>query len=109
MATTYAWSFELKAATSPVDGKDDVIKEVHWRFIATTDDDPPLAPNAYGSVALGNPDHTFVEFNSVTKEMCREWVLAYENKTENELRAALDQHIAAVKSPAVASKVPSSW
>ena len=107
--TTYEWAFDLKAATLPVGGKDDVIREIHWRLTATSDDDPPISPNVYGSVALGDPDHTFVEFNSVTKEMCRAWVLAYENKTENELRAALDQHIAAVKSPVVASKVPSSW
>ena len=109
MATTYAWSFDLKAATLPVDGKDDVIKEIHWRFVATTDDDPPITPNVYSSIALGEPDDSFVEFNNVTKEMCRDWVLASCGKTEAELKAVLDQQIAAIKAPAVVSKVPSSW
>tara|TARA_R100000808_G_scaffold9479_1_gene26018 strand:+ start:1446 stop:1775 length:330 start_codon:yes stop_codon:yes gene_type:complete len=109
MSTTYAWTFDLQTATSPVDGKDDVIKEIHWRFVATTDDDPPLAPNVYSSVALGDPDDSFVAFNDVTKEMCRDWVLAACGKTEDELIAMLDRQIAAIKTPALASKVPSSW
>ena len=109
MATTYALSFELKAATSPIDGKDDVIKEIHWRLTASSDDDPPISPNVYSSIALGEPDDSFVEFNNVTKEMCRDWVLASCGKTEAELKAVLDQQIAAIKTPALASKVPSTW
>ena len=109
MATTYTWAFDLQVATSPVGGKDDAIKEVHWRFIATTDDDPPLSPNVYGSVPLSDPDESFVAFNDVTKEMCREWVLAVLDKTEDELIAVLDQQIAMIKAPAVVNKVPSSW
>ena len=107
--TTYKWSFDLKAATSPVGGKSDVIKEIHWRLTAVSDDDPPISPSAYGSVPLGDPDDSFVEFNDVTKDMCKAWVLASLDRSEDEVKAALDQQIAAIKAPAIASKVPSSW
>lgn len=109
MATAYEWSFDLKTSTAPVAGKDDVIKEIHWRLTAVSDDDPPISPSAYGSVGLGEPDDTFVEFNSVTKDMCKAWVLASLDRSETEVKAALDQQIAAIKAPAIASKVPSSW
>ena len=109
MAATYEWSFDLKVATSQVDSKDDVIKEIHWRLTATSDDSPPITPSAYGSIALGEPDDTFVEFNSVTKDMCKAWVLASLGRSEDEVKAALDQQIAAIKAPAIASKVPSTW
>ena len=107
--TTYKWSFDLKAATAPVDGKDDVIKEIHWRLTATSDDDPPISPSAYGSVPLGDPDDNFVAFNDVTKDMCKAWVLASLDRSEDDIKAALDQQIAAIKAPAIASKVPSGW
>jgi hypothetical protein len=109
MATTYEWSYDLKAATSPVGGQDDVIKEIHWRLTAVSDDDPPISPSAYGSVPLGDPDDSFVAFNDVTQEQCKAWVLALLDKTEDEIKAALDQQISVVKSPAVVSKVPSGW
>ena len=109
MTTTYAWSYDLKAATSPVGGKDDVIKEIHWRLTATSDDGPPISPNVYGSVALGDVDDSFVAFNDVTQEQCKSWVLASEDRSEEDIKAALDQQIAAIKTPALASKVPSSW
>ena len=107
--TTYEWAFDLKTATSPVDGKDDVIREIHWRLNAVSDDDPPITPSAYGSVALGDPDDSFVEFNDVTKDRCKVWVLASLDRSEDEIKAALDQQIAAIKAPAIASKVPSGW
>jgi hypothetical protein len=109
MTTTYAWSYDLKAATSQVDGKDDVIKEIHWRLTATSDDSPPISPSAYGSVGLGDVDDSFVAFNDVTQEQCKSWVLALEDRSEDDIKAALDQQIAAIKAPALASKVPSSW
>lgn len=107
--TTYEWAFDLKAATSPVGGKDDVIREIHWRLTATSDDDPPISPSEYGSVGLGDPDDSFVEFNLVTQDQCRAWVLASLDRSEDDIKAALDQKIAAIKTPAMASKVPSGW
>ena len=89
--TTYKWSFDLKAATSPVAGKTDVIKEIHWRLTATSEDSPPITPSAYGSVPLGDPDDSFVAFNDVTKDMCRAWVLAVLDKTEDEIKAGVKQ------------------
>ena len=109
MTTTYNWSYDLKTATAPVDGKDDVIREVHWRLTAITDDDPPISPSAYGSVMLGDLDDTYVPFDSVTKDHCKAWVLTSLGRSEDELKAALDQQINAVKSPALVSKVPPGW
>jgi hypothetical protein len=107
--TTYEWAFDLKAATSPVGGRDDVIREIHWRLTATSDDDPPIASSEYGSVALGDVDDSFVAFNDVTQEQCKSWVLASLDRSEDDIKAALDQKIAAVRAPALVSKVPSSW
>jgi len=109
MATTYEWSYDLKTATAPVDGEDDVIREVHWRLTATTDDDPPISPSAYGSVALGGVDDTYVPFDSVTKDDCKAWVLASLGRTEDEIKAALDERINAIRTPALESKVPPGW
>ena len=107
--TTYEWAFDLKAATSPVAGKNDVIREIHWRLTATSDDDPPISPSEYGSVALGDVDDSFVAFNAVTQEQCKSWVLASLDRSEDDIKAALDQQIAAVRAPALVSKVPNSW
>lgn len=107
--TTYNWTYDLKVSTAKIENKDDVIKEIHWRLTAFSDDDPPITPSAYGSVGLGDPDDSFVEFNDVTQDQCKAWVLASLDKTENEIKAALDQQIAAIKAPAIASKVPSAW
>lgn len=107
--TIYNWTYDLKVSTAKIEDKDDVIKEIHWRLTAVSDDDPPISPSAYGSVGLGDPDANFVEFNDVTQDQCKAWVLASLDKTENEIKAALDQQIAAIKAPAIASKVPSTW
>ena len=74
--TTYNWTYDLKVSTAKIEDKDDVIKEIHWRLTAVSDDDPPISPSAYGSVGLGDPDASFVEFNDVTQDQCKAWVLA---------------------------------
>ncbi len=107
--TTYNWTYDLKVSTAKIEDKDDVIKEIHWRLTAVSDDDPPISPSAYGSVGLGDPDASFVEFNDVTQDQCKAWVLASLGRSEDEVKAALDQQIAAIKTPAMAAKVPSSW
>jgi len=107
--TTYDWSYDLKTSTTPVDGKDDVIREVHWRLTATSSDDPPITSSIYGSVMLGDLDDTYVPFDSVTQDQCKAWVLASMDRSEDDLKTALDERIAAIKTPALESKVPSGW
>ena len=114
--TTYDWSYDLKISTAPVDGKDDVIREVHWRLTATSSDDPPITSSIYGSVMLGDLDDTYVPFDSVTQDQCKAWVLASmesfpvgQERTEDDLKTTLDERIAAIKTPALESKVPSGW
>jgi len=109
MTTTYNWSYDLKTSTTPVDGEDDVIREVHWRLTAISSDDPPISPSIYGSVMLGDLDDTYVPFDSVTKDHCQAWVLASLDRTEDELKAGLDERIAAIRTPALESKVPPGW
>tara|TARA_R100000808_G_scaffold19036_1_gene41499 strand:- start:2994 stop:3323 length:330 start_codon:yes stop_codon:yes gene_type:complete len=107
--TTFSWQFQCIVATAKIDGRDDVIKELHWRLTAVSDDDPPISPSAYGLFALSDPSDDFVEFNSVTEDMCKSWVLAHLDQTEDEIKAALEQQIMAVKAPAMVTKVPSGW
>ena len=73
----YTWTFEpIEVSAAEIDGLEDVIKNVHWRITAISDDATPLSATAYGVVTLGDPDDNFVEFNSVSKEMIKAWTQA---------------------------------
>ena len=118
MANTYTWDFPtLDVQNSAQNGHDDVIQTVHWRYTAVSDsetdtDGNALSVSAYGSVGLTTPDtdyDSFIAFDSVTKDNCKDWVLTNLGKTESEMQTMLDDQITALASPPLGQRTPSSW
>jgi len=112
MATTYTWQFgPLEAA--PAEGDlTNVVKTIHWRLNASTDDEVAVTGTVYGAVGIDNADAgSFVEFADLTEEVVKGWVLAkliQEEETSEEaearLKANLDGQIDAQKNPARVNK-----
>ena len=69
-----------------------------------------LSVSAYGTAGAGEVDaDTFVAFDSLTKDWCKEKVLAGLDKTEAELQEMLDGQMDAIANPPVVGKVPAGW
>jgi hypothetical protein len=115
MANTYTWDFPQLDTAPTEDGLSDVIKTIHWRFTAVSDseqnaDGNYLSTSAYGTAGAGEVDpDNFVAFDSVTKDWCKEKVLASLDKTEAEMQAVLDTQIEALANPPIVGKTPSGW
>jgi len=118
MPNSYAWEFStIEVSADPINGFDDVIKNVHWRLTAVSDDETPLTATAYGAVALDDPRNAdeFIGFNSVSKDQVKAWVLEKissekgQDIAEADLIAALDAQIAEQQAPKLVGKVPASW
>jgi|TARA_E500000318_G_C3360122_1_gene134354 hypothetical protein len=115
MANTYTWDFPQLDTAPTEDGLSDVIKTIHWRFTAVSDseqnaDGNYLSTSAYGTAGAGEVDpDNFVAFDSVTKDWCKEKVLASLDKTEAEMQAMLDTQIETLANPPIVGKTPSGW
>ena len=115
MANTYTWDFPTLDTAPSEDGLSDVIKTIHWRITAVSDseqdaDDNYLSASSYGTAGAGEVDpDNFVAFNSVTKDWCKEKVLASLGQTEADLQANLDTQIDNLANPPMVSKVPAGW
>ena len=107
MANTYTWDFPALDTAPSEDGLSDVIKTIHWRITAV--DDNGITASAYGSVSPELDPDNFVAFDSVTKDWCKEKVLASLDKTEAEMQETLDTQIDNLANPPMVSKVPASW
>ena len=115
MTNTYTWDFP-QIDTAPTEGDlIDVAKIIHWRFVAVSDSETneegqALSVSAYGTASAGEVyADTFVAFDSLTKDWCKEKVLAGLEKTEAELQEMLDAQIEAIANPPVVGKLPASW
>ena len=113
--TTYTWDFpQIDTAPSEND-LTDVAKTIHWRFTAvsdtaTNDEGTPLSVSAYGSAGVGEANaDSFTAFDSLTKDWCKEKVLASLDKTEAEVQAMLDKQMQNLITPPIVGKTPSSW
>jgi|DEB0MinimDraft_3_1074331.scaffolds.fasta_scaffold44226_3 hypothetical protein len=115
MANTYTWDFPTLDTAPAEDGLSDVIKTIHWRITAVSDSEQDaegnyLSTSAYGTADAGEVDpDNFVAFDSVTKDWCKEKVLASLDKTEAELQANLDTQIDNIVNPPIVHKTPASW
>ena len=107
MANTYTWDFPTLDTAPSEDGLSDVIKTIHWRITAV--DDNGITASAYGTAAPELDPDNFVAFDSVTKDWCKEKVLASMDKTEAEMQETLDTQIDNLANPPMVSKVPASW
>jgi len=114
MANTYTWDFPALDTAPSEDGLSDVIKTIHWRITAVSDsetdaDGDAISASEYGSVFPELDPDNFVAFDSVTKDWCKEKVLASLDKTEAEMQETLDTQIDNLANPPMVSKVPASW
>ena len=107
MANTYTWDFPVLDTAPSEDGLSDVIKTIHWRITAV--DDNGISASAYGTASPELDPDNFVAFDSVTKDWCKEKVLASLDKTEAEMQETLDTQIDNLANPPMVSKVPASW
>jgi hypothetical protein len=115
MANTYTWDFPTLDTAPSEDSLTDVIKTIHWRITAVSDsetdaDGNAISASAYGTAGAGEVDpDNFVAFDSVTKDWCKEKVLALLDKTEAEMQANLDTQIDNIVNPPMVSKTPAGW
>lgn len=114
MANTYAWDFPSLDAAPTEGSLADVVKVIHYRFIATSDqnkpDGDPYTVHAYGTVSLGSASSDgFTAFDSITKDQCKTWTLAGLDKTEDEMKTLIDEQMTAFITPPVVGKLPSGW
>ena len=69
----YSWEFNPLEIIYNQDGMTNVIKTVHWQYIATMGD---ISKQIINSLELPAPHPaSFTPFNSVTKEMVTDWVI----------------------------------
>ena len=112
---TYTWDFPQLGTAPSEGGLSDVVKTIHWRFTAVSDTETneegaPLSVSAYGTAAAGEVDaDNFTAFDSITKDWCKEKVLAGLEKTEAELEAMLDEQMQNLIAPPIVGKVPAGW
>ena len=114
MANTYTWDFPTLDTAPSEDGLSDVIKTIHWRITAVSDSEQDaggnyLSASSYGTAAPELDPDNFVAFNSVTRDWCKEKVLASLGQTETDLQANLDTQIDNLANPPMVSKVPAGW
>tara|TARA_R100001460_G_scaffold8247_3_gene20551 strand:+ start:568 stop:912 length:345 start_codon:yes stop_codon:yes gene_type:complete len=114
MANTYAWDFPLLDAAPTEGSLADIVKVIHYRFIATSDqkkpDGDPYTVHAHGTVSLGSASSDgFIAFDSITKDQCKAWTLAGLDKTEAEMKTLTDEQMTNLITPPVVGKLPSGW
>ncbi len=92
MATEYTWSFP----NFEVDA-DNTVKVIHWRLDAV---DGEHSAGMYGSDSQTSDQ----DFDTITKDEAKEFVIEHSDMTEDEMKANLDAQIEAQKNPEVTSK-----
>lgn len=115
MANTYTWDYPTLDTVPTEDSLTNVIKTIHWRITAvsdseTDDDSNAISASMYGTASAGEADaDNFVAFDSITKDWCKEKVLASMGQTEAEVQATLDSKIDSLANPPIVSKTPAGW
>jgi len=104
MATTYTLVFEQFKVLNQYETMTDVIREVHWRLNAITDDVEPIEVTTYGSAILDYPEvGTFVSRASVTPAIVKTWLESIVDEHGNNLiqsaKDGLDAQIAKLVAP----------
>ena len=114
MANTYLWSIPDLEVAPTEDDKTDVIRVIHYRMTATSDQNDsegnPYTATTYGTASVEVEEGAdFTPFQSITLAWCKEKVLANLGMTEDQLKAQLDADIAGQITPAMVSKLPDNW
>lgn len=76
MENTYQWTFSPLETKLQDNGLTDVIKTVHWQFTGTYGANTSITSRLIGLETLAEPSaEKFIEFNNITHENVRTWVL----------------------------------
>ena len=92
MATEYTWSFSNFEVNA-----ENKVKVIHWRYEAV---DGEHSASMYGS----DSETSDQDFDSMTKDDAIACVLEHSERTEDEMKAALDSEIEKKKNPETVSK-----
>lgn len=74
MAIVYKWQFPVFDVIKSEDGLTDVVKTIHWQYIATDEgsvspNGSPYTANMYGTVTLGPPNPSdFIPYDQITEQ-----------------------------------------
>ena len=115
MATTMTFEYPQLDRVAKEGDNVDVVQTIHWRVNCVSDSDKDadgkyLTASMYGTVATPMEEGAdFVAYDSITKDWCKAKLLASLDKTEAELKAALDADIAEQKTPTTLTGTPSWW
>jgi uncharacterized lipoprotein NlpE involved in copper resistance len=115
MATTMTFEYPQLDRVAKDGDNVDVVQTIHWRVNCVSDSDKDadgnyLTATMYGTVATPMEEGAdFVAYDSITKDWCKAKLLASLDKTEAELKAALDADIAEQKTPTTLTGTPSGW
>lgn len=100
MATVFTWAIsELERETS-----DGYVFTVHYTIDAADD---AYSAGAYGSIGLERPETDLIPFDSLTEEICVQWVKdALGDEKVAEVEAALQAQIDEKRAPTKAAGKP---
>ena len=107
MANTYIWLIESLDCILSLDGKSNVVSNVHWRVNAT---DEINKATIYGEQKLSyDSENQFIPFDSLTKETVIEWVQkAMGSEQVAFIQQNLDNQIANLANPPIVTP-PLPW
>jgi len=101
---TYSWNNKTVDTYPLLEGKSDVIFNVHWRL--TGEDTDGNVGSTYGTIALDTSDlSSFTSFADITEQQINGWVEAALGAEEVQAKKdAIDAQIAELVSPSVVTK-----
>ena len=115
MATTMTFEYPQLDRVAKEGDNVDVVKVIHWRVNCVSDSDKDVDGNfltatKYGTTSVEVEEGAdFIAYDSISKDWCKEKVLADLGQTEDEVKADLDADIAEQKTPTTLTGTPSGW
>ena len=104
MAQTYKWDCKTVDVHPLENGESDVVYNVHWSVLATSDQkdaqDEFYSASSYGTQVVPAPEGTFIPFGDLTEAIVEGWTkAALGDEAVAELYASLDANIEAEINP----------
>lgn len=104
MAVTFAWTFPAMDVAPSEDGLSNVVKVVHWRYVAT---DGAYMAQSYGTAEMPGAGQPFTDFADLTPEIVTGWVVASLGEAAvTEMQTSLSSQIERLKNPPVITMTP---
>jgi len=110
MSNTYSWNFTQLTAYPTYETQTNVVYTVHWIFIGTSDTDPLVTSQLYGTQNITYvADDDFIPYDQLTADIIQSWVTASMGiDAVNTLQTVVDQQIADIITPQ-SINLPTPW